>query len=53
VMTDNIGHIILNNGNAMQIANVAEAEGMYTLRQSALHKAMEGVTSLKEVTRVT
>jgi len=53
VMSDNIGHIILNDGNAMQIASVAEAEGMYTLRQSALHKAIEGVTSLKEVTRVT
>tara|TARA_R110001583_G_scaffold42735_2_gene135871 strand:+ start:19247 stop:20938 length:1692 start_codon:yes stop_codon:yes gene_type:complete len=53
VMTDNIGHIILNDGNAMQIASVAEAEGMFTLRQSALLKAIEGITSLKEVTRVT
>jgi len=53
VMSDNIGHIILNDGNAMQIANVAEAEGMDTLRHSALKKAIEGITSLKEVTRVT
>jgi type IV pilus assembly protein PilB len=52
-MSDNIGHIILNEGNAMQIASVAEAEGMYTLRQSALHQAIAGITSLKEVTRVT
>ena len=52
-MSDNIGHIILNNGNAMQISDVAQAEGMYTLRQSALHQAIAGITSLKEVTRVT
>ncbi|MFT6984224.1 MAG: type IV pilus assembly protein PilB [Psychromonas sp.] len=53
VMSDNIGHIILNEGNAMQIANVAEAEGMDTLRHSAFKKAIDGITSLKEVTRVT
>jgi len=53
VMSDNIGHIILNDGNAMQIANVAEAEGMDTLRHSALKQAINGITSLKEVTRVT
>ena len=52
-MTDNIGHIILNDGNAMQIASVAEAEGMNTLRQSALQQAANGVTSLSEVTRIT
>ncbi|WP_354623558.1 type IV-A pilus assembly ATPase PilB [Psychromonas sp. MME2] len=52
-MSDNISHIILNEGNAMQIANVAEAEGMDTLRQSALQQAIRGITSLKEVTRVT
>jgi type IV pilus assembly protein PilB len=52
-MSDNIGHIILNDGNAMQIADVAEAEGMDTLRHSALKQAISGITSLKEVTRVT
>jgi len=52
-MSDNIGHCILNNGNAVQLADIAEAEGMYTLRQSALHQAIAGITSLKEVTRVT
>lgn len=52
-MSDSIGAIILNEGNAMQIAAVAATEGMYTLRQSALHQAIAGVTSLNEVTRVT
>ncbi len=53
VMSGKIIHVILNDGNATQIADVAEAEGMFNLRQSALEKAIEGVTSLKEVTRVT
>ncbi|MCK5818710.1 MAG: type IV-A pilus assembly ATPase PilB [Psychromonas sp.] len=53
VMSGKISHVILNDGNATQIADVAVAEGMFNLRQSALKKAIEGVTSLKEVTRVT
>lgn len=52
-MSETIGHIILNNGNAMEIAKVAQQEGMYTLRQSALQQALNGITSLTEVTRVT
>ncbi len=52
-MSENIGHIILNNGNAMEIAKVAQQEGMSTLRQSALQQAANGITSLNEVTRVT
>ncbi|MEI6897423.1 MAG: type IV-A pilus assembly ATPase PilB [Psychromonas sp.] len=53
VITNNIEQLILNDGNAMQIAKLAEAEGMYTLRQSALHHAIAGITSLQEVTRMT
>jgi len=53
VMSTSIIHVILNDGNSRQIADVAEAEGMFNLRQSALQKAIEGVTSLNEVTRVT
>jgi type IV pilus assembly protein PilB len=52
-MSDELGHIILNDGNAMQIAAKAEEQGMYTLRQSAIKQALNGVTSLTEVTRVT
>jgi type IV pilus assembly protein PilB len=52
-MSENIGHIILNNGNAMEIAKAAQQEGMDTLRQSALQQAINGITSLNEVTRVT
>lgn len=52
-MSDNLGRIILNDGNAMQIAEAAQNEGMYTLRQSAIKQALNGVTSLNEVSRVT
>ena len=52
-MSEQLGHIILNEGNAMQIAEAAEQAGMYTLRQSAIKQALNGVTSLNEVTRIT
>jgi len=52
-MSDELGRIILNDGNAMQIADAAINEGMYTLRQSAIKQALNGVTSLNEVTRIT
>ena len=52
-MSDELGRIILNDGNAMQIADAAVNEGMYTLRQSAIKQALNGITSLNEVTRIT
>ncbi|MDA7746111.1 type IV-A pilus assembly ATPase PilB [Psychromonas sp.] len=52
-MSDELGRIILSDGNAMQIADAAVSEGMYTLRQSAIMQALNGVTSLNEVTRIT
>ncbi len=53
VMSDALSKLILDNGNSIQISELAQAEGMNTLRQSGLVKAIEGVTSLSEVTRVT
>ncbi len=53
VMSDAISRAILDNANAMVLNDIAQKEGMHTLRQSALIKAVEGVTSLSEVTRVT
>jgi len=52
-MSEAIGHLILSDGNAMEIAKLAQAEGMETLRQSALQQVLNGITSLTEVTRVT
>ncbi|MFD0725752.1 type IV-A pilus assembly ATPase PilB [Lysobacter brunescens] len=52
-MTEQIQAIILQGGNAMQIAEAARASGVNSLRQSALLKARNGLTSLAEINRVT
>ena len=52
-MTDEIATIVLAGGNALQIAEGAQAIGVNDLRQSALKKAAAGVTSLAEINRVT
>ncbi len=52
-MSEGIQKIILAGGNALQIAEVARAAGVRDLRQSALHKAKNGITSLAEINRVT
>ena len=45
--------IILANGNAVQIAAQARAEGVRDLRRSGLVKVMQGVTTIEEVLGVT
>jgi len=52
-VTDAIGRIIMGDGNAMQIADQADAEGVADLRKSGLKKVKDGVTSLEEINRVT
>jgi type IV pilus assembly protein PilB len=52
-MTEEIQRIVLEGGNAMQIAAAAERSGIDDLRRSALRKARAGVTSLAEINRVT
>ncbi|WP_057922447.1 type IV-A pilus assembly ATPase PilB [Lysobacter capsici] len=52
-MTDEIQAIVLEGGNAMQIAAAAIKSGVRDLRRSALDKVMSGVTSLAEINRVT
>ena len=52
-MTDEISRIILSGGNAMQIAEAARKSGVADLRQSALKKCRDGLTSLAEINRVT
>jgi type IV pilus assembly protein PilB len=52
-MTEDIQRIILEGGNAMQIAEAATRSGVNDLRRSALLKARSGVTSLAEINRVT
>lgn len=52
-MSDDIQSIVLQGGNAMQIAEAARKAGVKDLRQSALLKVRNGVTSLAEINRVT
>jgi type IV pilus assembly protein PilB len=43
----------MEDGNALQIAEVAAAQGYNNINESALVKVKHGVTSLDEVDRVT
>ena len=52
-VTDAIGRIIMEGGNAMQIADQAAADSIPDLRQSGLKKVKDGLTSLEEINRVT
>jgi type IV pilus assembly protein PilB len=52
-VTEEIGRIIMAGGSALDIKEQAAAEGIWNLRQSALKKVADGVTSLDEVNRVT
>jgi type IV pilus assembly protein PilB len=52
-VTDAIGRIIMEGGNALQIADQSREEGVPDLRRSGLQKVKNGVTSLEEINRVT
>ncbi len=52
-VSEEMGRIIMEGGNSMQIADQAAKEGVWDLRKSALHKVRMGMTSLTEANRVT
>lgn len=52
-VTPEISKIIMRDGNAIEIAEAAEAAGFNNLRRSGLLKVMQGVTTLQEISRVT
>jgi type IV pilus assembly protein PilB len=52
-VTEEIQRIILQEGNAVDIAAQAAAEGIWDLRKSGLEKAKTGITSLDEVNQCT
>jgi type IV pilus assembly protein PilB len=52
-VSETMGRIIMEGGNAIQIADQAILEGVIDLRQAGLNKVKDGVTSLDEVNRVT
>jgi type IV pilus assembly protein PilB len=52
-VSEEIGRIIMAGGSALEIKEQAAREGVWTLRQSALKKVKDGLTSLEEINRVT
>jgi type II secretory ATPase GspE/PulE/Tfp pilus assembly ATPase PilB-like protein len=51
-MTEEIERAIIEGGSVEEIHRIAVGQGMCTLRQSGLRKAIEGETTLEEVLRV-
>jgi type IV pilus assembly protein PilB len=45
--------MILRNAPTAELRQVAQSEGMKTLRQAGLLKVLDGVTTVEEVLRVT
>jgi type IV pilus assembly protein PilB len=52
-VTETIGRIIMEGGNAIDINDQAKKEGVWDLRKSGLKKVKDGMTSLEEVNAVT
>ncbi len=52
-VTEEMGRIIMEGGNAIDIADQASKDGVNDLRQSGLLKIQQGITSLAEINRVT
>ncbi|WP_322521775.1 type IV-A pilus assembly ATPase PilB [Guyparkeria halophila] len=52
-VSEAMGRIIMEGGNAIDIADQAHKEGIPDLRRSGLKKVLAGVTSLEEINRVT
>ncbi len=52
-VTEEMGRIIMEGGNAITIGDQADKEGVWDLRRSGLEKVKQGLTSLEEVNSVT
>jgi len=52
-VSEEMGRIIMADGNALDIADQAAKDGVNDLRKSGLNKVKEGLTSLEEINRIT
>ncbi|HEU4369683.1 MAG TPA: type IV-A pilus assembly ATPase PilB [Methylomirabilota bacterium] len=52
-ITDELRQLILRNASVTEIRELAQRQGMKTLRQAGLAKVLEGTTTVQEVLRVT
>ncbi len=51
-ITEAISRVIIDGGNSIQVAELANKAGFNTLRESALEQVARGLTSLAEVNRI-
>jgi len=52
-VSEEMRRVIMEEGDAMELADIARKEGINDLRQSGLAKVKAGITSLEELNRVT
>jgi type II secretory ATPase GspE/PulE/Tfp pilus assembly ATPase PilB-like protein len=52
-LTDNVREMILSKKPSSEIRRAAKDEGMHFLRESAIDRVKRGVTTLKEINKVT
>jgi type IV pilus assembly protein PilB len=52
-VSEEMGRLIMEGGNSMQLEEQARREGIADLRESGLKKVAAGLISLEEVDRVT
>jgi type IV pilus assembly protein PilB len=52
-ITEELRHLILRDASTADIRELAQRQGMKTLRQSGLAKVLEGTTTTQEILRVT
>ncbi len=52
-VSDELRELILNDASTREIREVAQSQGLKTLRQAGLQKVLEGVTTPDEILRVT
>ena len=52
-ITDEIRELVLKDASTAEIRQMAQSQGMKTLRQAGLQKVLEGITTTQEVLRVT
>lgn len=52
-ITKEIGQVIMEKGNSLQIEQVAKSQGMTTIRDAGLDTVKKGISTLEEINRVT
>ena len=52
-ISSEMGRMVMNGCNSIELADQARKEGILDLRQSGMNKVRQGITSLAELERVT